>query len=197
MAEERSAGNLEALLDQVEQAAEGGEGMSLGGLMDFVGRSSFGPFLLIPGLITLAPLIGDIPGVPTLMGLFVLLSAGQLLVGRRQIWLPRWLQERSVDREKLDKAISWLRRPSRWLDRLMRPRLERFTGRTGTIASSAMCALIAVAMPFMEFVPFSANGAGAALTAHGLGLVTRDGLVMLLAFALTLATFALPLIALL
>jgi hypothetical protein len=180
---------MEALLDRIEQAAEGREGVSLGRLMEFVGRSSFGPFLLIPGLVTLAPLIGDIPGVPTVMGLFVLLSAGQLLLGREQFWLPGWVLERSVDREKLEKAVSWLRRPSRWIDRVMRPRLERFTGGTGAYVSAAMCALIAVAMPFMEFVPFSANGAGAALTAHGLGLVTRDGLVMLLAFAITVATF--------
>ncbi len=51
-----------------------------------------------------------------------------------------------------------------------------------------MCLLIALAMPPMEFIPFSANGAGLALTLLGLGLVARDGIVLLLGFVLFVAT---------
>jgi hypothetical protein len=36
-------------------------------ILDIVGRRSFSPVLLIAGLITLAQLISDFPGVPTLM----------------------------------------------------------------------------------------------------------------------------------
>lgn len=54
-----------------------------------------------------------------------------------------------------------------------------------------MCVLIAVAMPPMELVPFTATGAGAALTAFGLSLIAHDGLVALLAFAFTATTLAL------
>lgn len=43
----------------------------------------------------------------------------------------------------------------------------------------------------MELVPFSANGAGAALTLFGLGLIAREGLLVLVALALTVATFGL------
>jgi hypothetical protein len=44
-------------------------------------------------------------------------------------------------------------------------------------------------MPPMEFIPFSANGAGLALTLFGLGLVARDGLMLALGFLLTGVTF--------
>ncbi|MEC7815327.1 MAG: exopolysaccharide biosynthesis protein, partial [Pseudomonadota bacterium] len=37
----------------------------------------------------------------------------------------------------------------------------------------------------MEFIPFSANGAGLALMAFGLAIVARDGLLALLALAFT------------
>jgi hypothetical protein len=43
----------------------------------------------------------------------------------------------------------------------------------------------------MEFVPFSANIAGAALTAFGLALIAHDGLLALLAFVLTAMIVAL------
>ena len=50
--------------------------VSVGDLMTAVGERSFGPLVLLAGLVTVAPLIGDIPGVPTLLGLLVLLTLG-------------------------------------------------------------------------------------------------------------------------
>jgi hypothetical protein len=43
----------------------------------------------------------------------------------------------------------------------------------------------------MELIPFSANGAGIALIAFGLALITHDGLLAVLALAITLGTFTL------
>ncbi len=45
--------------------------------MQAVGSRSFGPLLLVAGLVTLSP-AGDVPGVPTIMAAFVFLVAGQL-----------------------------------------------------------------------------------------------------------------------
>ena len=174
--------NLEQLLDRLGEAGHGDERVSLGAILEVVGRRSFGPLLLVAGLITLAPVIGDIPGVPTIIGMSVLLIAGQLLFRREHFWLPRWLLERSVARDNLGKALKWLRPPARFIDRLLRPRLTIFTQH---IAIATACVIIAAAMPAMELIPFSANAAGAALTAFGLSLIAGDGLPALLAFAVT------------
>ena len=93
--------NLEQLLDRLRETGKGGREVSLGEVMDTVGHSSFGPALLVAGLITLAPLVGDIPGVPTIMGALVFLVAGQLLLGRTQFWLPRWMLNRRIEHRKL------------------------------------------------------------------------------------------------
>ncbi|HSP57190.1 MAG TPA: exopolysaccharide biosynthesis protein, partial [Halomonas sp.] len=90
--------DLTALLEQIEDAGKGEEKVSLEAILDCVGQRSFAPFLLIAGLITLAPLVGDLPGVPTLMATLVVLSAGQLLAGRKHVWFPRWLLTRQVSR---------------------------------------------------------------------------------------------------
>ncbi|MFO7965898.1 MAG: exopolysaccharide biosynthesis protein [Desulfobacterales bacterium] len=157
--------------------------VSLGSVIERVGQRSFGPFLLLPGLVTLAPIIGDIPGMPTIMGVFVLLTAGQLVLHRKHIWLPGWLLRRSVSRDKLRKSIKWLLPVGRFLDRMTRPRLVKLTGDAGTMIIAATCLFIGAVMPVMEVIPFSANLAGAALTAFGLSLIARDGLLALLAFA--------------
>jgi len=160
--------------------------VTLDEILEAVGRRSFGPLLLLAGLVVLAPLVGDIPTVPTIMALLVLLVAGQLLLRREEFWLPGWLLRRSVERGKIRKAVGWLRRPVRWVDRILRPRLKALTGDAGAVAVAVACIIIALAMPPMEFIPFSANIAGVALAAFGLALVTRDGVVALVAFAFTL-----------
>lgn len=184
------ATNLQELLDRIEEAAIDRNSVSMRQIMEAVGQRSFGPILVVAGLIVLAPLIGDIPGVPTLMAVFVLLVAVQVLMGRRHLWLPKWLLRRSVSGDKLGKAIGWLRKPAGFVDRLMRPRLEGITHRTGVYATAVLCIGIAAALPVMELVPFSANAAGLALTALGLALIANDGLVAIVAFLVSAGAIA-------
>lgn len=185
--------SLEQLLDQISNTAADRDRVSLDAILEAAGHRSFGPVLLVAGLVTLAPFIGDIPGVPTIMGMLVLLTAGQLLFRRKHFWLPRWLLKQSVSRDKLCKALKWLRSPARFIDRLSWSRLTMFIQGTGIYVIAIACIAIAAAMPAMEAVPFSANGAGAALTAFGLSLIARDGLLALLALVVTAITFGLVL----
>lgn len=188
MSQEPTNGDLQALLGRIGTAAEASGQVTLRAIAQQLGSRSFGPFLLLAGLVILAPLIGDLPGVPTLMAIVVLLVAGQLLSGRRELWLPRWLLDLSVASGKINTALSWMHRPARVVDRLMRPRLHLFVNGLGVYANAIACLVIAAATPPMELVPFTANGAGIALTAFGLALIARDGLLALLALVFTAAT---------
>lgn len=204
MTSRNEASTLEEVLDRLQGAADEGDGgeevggpdpkggtgdeVTLEEMLEAVGRRSFGPLLLLTGLVVLAPLVGDIPTVPTMMAVVVLLVAVQLVLRREHFWLPKWLLRRSVERRKVRKAVDLLRRPARWVDRVLRPRLTGLTGEVGSMAVALTCILIALAMPPMELIPFSANGAGLALLGFGLALVTRDGLLALLSFVFTFLT---------
>lgn len=189
---DKEAKSLEQLLDQIDQTTEKKEDqVSLDEILDAVGRRSFGPLLLIAGLITVAPIIGDIPGVPTIMGIFVLLVGGQLLFHQEHFWLPEWLLEQSLRKGKVFKGLKWMRTPARFLDRWLHRRLPIFIQGTAIYMIALMCMAIALAMPVMEIIPFSANIAGVALTAFGLSLISHDGLISLIAFIFAVGTFAL------
>ncbi|EPC04634.1 hypothetical protein L861_04755 [Litchfieldella anticariensis FP35 = DSM 16096] len=190
MREERQPVNLGQLLECLDRIEHNGRRVSLGDLLDAVGRRSFGPLLLVAGVVTLAPIIGDIPGVPTLMACMVLLVAVQLLLRREHFWLPEWLLARSISGQSLDKAIHWLRKPAHYIDRLLQPRFPLLMSEVGVSLIAVSCVLIALAMPPMEVVPFTANGAGLALTGFGLALIAKDGLMASLALVVTYATFA-------
>ncbi|MFN2359696.1 MAG: exopolysaccharide biosynthesis protein [Marinobacter sp.] len=182
------ATSLQQLLDQIRESAAGPGTVSVNAILNGVGERSFGPLILLAGLITIAPLIGDIPGVPTVLGLVVLLTLGQLLFRRHSIWLPSWISARSVPQDKLLKGLDWLQKPAQFLDRWTGPRLVFLVDGPGLYVMAIICMAVAMAMPLMEVVPFSANGGGAALTAFGLAIVARDGLLAVLATSFTLVT---------
>ena len=189
MKETQDATNLTELIHTMERMERENAQVSVDDVVHAVGRRSFGPLLLLAGLITLAPIIGDIPGMPTLMAVLVLLTSSQLLVGRETFWLPKWLLKRSLSRQKFDKALHYMKKPAKWVDGLLGVRLAWMTGYIGIRVTAFACLLVALAMPPMEFIPFSANGAVLALTLFGLGLVARDGLMLALGFLLTGVTF--------
>ena len=184
MSTDQDPSSLQQILDLLAHADYQDGRVSWREIMDVVGSRSFGPMLLIAGLIVLAPVIGDIPGVPTMIAMFLVLVMGQLLLGREHVWLPNFLLNRSVAEHKLHKAIGWMKKPAGFIDRLMKPRLVFLVEGTMSRIIALLCLGIALIMPSMELVPFSANLAGAALTAFGLALLARDGLLALIALGL-------------
>lgn len=185
----RELSNLEELLKRIKDAdGENGE-VTFDDILDEVGRRSFAPLLLLAGIITAAPIVGDIPGVPTIMGIFVLMTTGQLLFQREHFWLPDWILKRSADKEKVEKGIGWMVKPAKFIDKWSKPRLTLFTHGPGHYVIAAVCMLIALAMPMMEVIPFSANVAGIAFTLFGLSLITHDGVLVILALIFALGTF--------
>lgn len=177
-----AAGKLEELLDRMCEAARGNERVSVADVLEVTGRRSFSSVLVVAGLVTLTPIVGDIPGVPTIMGLLVVLTTGQLLAGRDSPWLPGWILRRDVDADSLTGALERIRPVVRAVDGVLNPRLEPLVRDGAATVIAVLCLLVGFAMPAMEFVPFSATGAGTVLTLFGVSLATRDGLVALISF---------------
>lgn len=176
--------NLNGLLDKIEEVAKEKEVVSIEVILDAIGRRSFGPLLLLAGIIVLAPLIGDIPGVPTTIGIFVFAISIQLLLGYEHFRLPKWMLNKSVKCEKVMKILKYLRPPGRFLDRWLQPRITILTEGPFLYVIAAICVLISLLLPLMEFIPFSANLGGGLLTILGLSMISRDGVLTLLAFVL-------------
>jgi len=176
---------LKGVLEKIHKSSEQLENVSIGDILDVVGRRSFGPILLIVGLVTVAPLIGDIPGVPTVMGIIVFLVATQILVNRKKLWLPRAILNRSIKKDRLHRAINKLYKPAGYVDKLIKPRLQWITTGVMVYPAALVCLGISLAMPIMEFIPFSANFAGAALIAFGLSFTARDGIMALFGYFFT------------
>lgn len=181
-------GNLQELLERIRASAATKEQVSVDDILQAAGKRSFGPVVLVAGVITVAPLIGDIPGVPTLLATLVLLTLGQLLFQRDSIWIPAKLARRSLSRETLIKGLDRAAKPAAFIDRWTGQRLSCLVSGPGQYLVAITCMMVALAMPLMEIIPFSATGGGLALTVFGLAIVARDGLLALIALAATAGT---------
>lgn len=177
MAEENPQ-DLEDLLDELSGVAKRcGDKVSVREVYCAIGERSFGPLLLAAGLLGMTP-VSAVPGAPTVLALVTILIAGQLLFGRSTLWLPRRLLALSVGADKLDKTVKIARKPARFVDRVVRPRLTFLADRV----VAGVCVLVACAVPPLELLPFVAFVPATAIAAFGLGIVVRDGLLILVAF---------------
>jgi hypothetical protein len=190
---------IEDLTDLLEQLGkvESKQGyVCLRDVVDAIGRRAFGPILVMPGLLVMSP-AGGVPGMATAGGLVSLFVAVQLLFGRRSVWLPKWLLARRLKRHRYRRSLKAMRRPARAVDRVLRPRMQWAVQKPGLQLVALVAAVVALAMPLLEMLPFADTVPAAALTALGLALIAHDGAFALGAIALSLCSLGLVLFALL
>ncbi|RFA26402.1 hypothetical protein CAI21_17105 [Alkalilimnicola ehrlichii] len=188
MAQQDDAKSLSEVVDEITSAGERKEQISVEEIMNAVGRRSFGPLLLVPGLIVLSPLSG-VPGVPTLGGIVIFLFSVQMLLGREYFWLPAFILRRQVSRDRMAKAGRFLAWLARWADKVIKPRLLFLLHKPASHVVAVACTLIAVIMPPLELIPFANVVTASAISAFGLALVAYDGVLAVLAFLLTGVSF--------
>lgn len=170
--------------------------VELGEAVEAFGKRSVGPFLLVPALIEVSP-IGGIPAVPTLLAIIIALSAAQILFGRDHIWLPGFLERRHVKGDKVVKAADKLAGVGRWMDRWFHGRLKWLTGPPFDRIAAGMCILLCATVPPLELIPFASTAPMAAIAAFGLALLVRDGVLMAVAMAASVAALGFAGVALL
>ncbi len=153
--------------------------------MDRLNERAFGLFLLILALPCCIPFLYGIPQVVSLPLMFV---SAQILMGRRTPWLPAKLAARHVSSEGLKslaaRAGPWLRRIEAIshprLTALTRPPLDRIVGGALVLFSAS----ILVPLPLTNTVP------GFAIVVVAMGVLQRDGILVILGALLGTAWIA-------
>ncbi|WMS44262.1 exopolysaccharide biosynthesis protein [Acuticoccus sp. MNP-M23] len=183
MAEEPDkSNNLASLLDAIENDTEGEE-VAVSDVVASLGQRAFGSLFVITSLVAVLP-TGAIPGMSILTGTVMLLLSVQLLFGAEKIWLPRFIMTRAIGRERLvrslHKAKGWARR----IDRVIGPRMEFMLSPPFHQLVAISGIIVSLSMYPLAVVPFGAFPAGLSMLVIGLGLMVRDGLLLVLGIAI-------------
>ncbi|WP_114769130.1 exopolysaccharide biosynthesis protein [Microvirga subterranea] len=156
-------------------ASQPGERLTVRDIMAVLQDRAFALLVVLLGLPNCLPMP---PPIPLVCGLLLALVAIQIVFGRPTPWLPRALLNRSIAQTDVERAVGRAMPAFRRLERVSRPRM---TFMETPIAMRVMGAVILVlalgllfAPPFVGQIPL-----GLAVCLVGLGLVERDGLVVL------------------
>ncbi len=171
-------------LQRLREAA-GGEPITFQGLIDVL--SDRGHAVII--LLLAAPFIVlPIPGLSTAVGLVICLMSVALFFDRKP-WVPGWIGRKSISPEGLDRIVRAATGIMRRLSRLVRPRLGIMTSGLGHRAAglTMLAAAIAFGLPGP---PGNNIPPAICITVLALGLLERDGVMVILGHALTLLLWA-------
>lgn len=154
----------------IELAEGADERVSLGGITDALSDRSFAPLMILFAAPNILPLP---PGSSTVFAIPLILIAVQLLLGRRQAWLPDIVRNRSLERTTFAKTTIRLQPYLQQFEKLARP---RYWMMPQTIAERFIGFIVLVmALVLIMPIPFG-NGVPAwAILFVSLALTERDG----------------------
>ena len=152
--------------------------VAIGDVVEKLGDRSFGWVLLFFSVLSLLPIPGG--GMFTAIPLFWVL--GQMALGYPRIRLPDFVTRYRVNRRTWQRLVLRMAPVIRPVERLLQPRMEHlFNGRNErALGAFQFLTTFALFLP----VPLSGFVPAAALVVTGLGMVERDGKVVLLGVAL-------------
>lgn len=180
------AESVENVIERARNGLHEGK-VSVRDVVEALGRASFAPLLLVPALVVVTPASG-IPLLSSICGISIALIAIQMLFGRAHVWLPDWIMRRSIPEARLAKAFDWLTPIARFLDRITRVRLRALVERPFLLVPQLLAFLSGAVMPLLEVLPFTSSMLGATVSLLAVGMVTRDGLLVVLGVLVIVAT---------
>jgi hypothetical protein len=166
----RTSGLLTAL------ATLPGERIAVGSIVAALKDRAYALLVVLLGLPNCLPMP---PPIPLVCGLVLAFVAAQMLAGRTMPWLPQALLARSIGKPELTRAVGRALPILLRLERFSQPRLTMLGGAFAIQVLGFVILVLAlgliVAAPFIGQIPL-----GLAVCLVGLGLVERDGVIIII-----------------
>jgi hypothetical protein len=168
---------LQEKIDSDNRTGSGGGSITLKQVLQQFGRRSYGPLLLIIGLISISP-AALLPGSTTIFATLTLLVALQLLFHRDHPWMPGFALRMKFSERRLEKFIRFCRPATKLIDKVIRPRFT-FLSEQPWVTGVALLVVLAALITYpLSFIPIAPLLPGLAIALFGLGMTARDGLLL-------------------
>lgn len=159
---------------------------TLGDVFDRLDERAFGILLLLLALPCCLPFVYVLPQIVSLP---MLALAAQMALGRKTPWLPTSLRKRSFSVPEFRDVITRSEKYVGWVERLARPRLRPVTGH-GAARIVGLLMLVPT-VSIMIPLPGTNTVPGIGIAVISLGLIERDGALVILGLLIGVAWVAL------
>ncbi len=194
MSNDAETTTLTELLDTIKEDVSSGtkNKVTLGKVTRVIKQQGFGALLLAPAGILILP-VGAIPGVPIACSVFITLIAGQIVIGREEVWLPKRLRTLSMSRSKFIQTVRRAKPFAKKIDTVVQARFEVLTTDFAHRIVASICIALAIPMAFIGFIPFIPMLLALPILFFSLGMCVKDGFLTLCGFGAAAALiFAVP-----
>lgn len=165
---------LEDASRRYQESAEA-DRVSIGELMEVLHERGFGILLIICVIPACIPLPLPFTGV---VGFPLMWLSLQMIWGADHPWLPSWINRRTFKRNVLAMMVSKASPMMRKIEKLLRPRMAFASSESGEKVMGLLCFIFAfcilIPLPWTNLIP------GYGILVMSLGLISRDGVIMLL-----------------
>jgi hypothetical protein len=175
------SGGLIAALRVIADEAPA-DGMSLHDFTHALGERAFGLMLFALSVPVCIPLLY---GIPQIVALPMMAIALQMAMGRAEPWMPQRFGERMLGKAGLQQMAAGSSKYFGWIERVARPQLMLLSGPTAERLVGAIfvmfIASILIPLPATNTLP------GIGIAVASIGLITRDGLLVLAGLTIGIA----------
>lgn len=171
-----------------------GDKISFGDIVKALNQRGLGALLIGPSLLMALP-TGAIPGIPLICGLFIILIASQIAVGRRYPWIPDKLKSFSFERKKYENAVDKFKPYVEKIDSFFYPRFEFLTSNIVQRIVAIICVFLSALVIVLGVVPFAVTLPAITMLLFGLAISVHDGLLMAVGlFFMGLSAWVVPML---
>ena len=162
------------------------EGLTLAAFSEALGERVFGVLLFALAVPVCMPFLY---GVPQVVALPMMAIAAQMAAGRETPWMPQRFSDRIISKAGLERMARGARKWFGWVEALARPRMLWLSGPSAERVVGGIFVLFCVSV----LVPLPATNTtpGIAIALASMGLITRDGLLVLAGLVLGVVWIAL------
>lgn len=154
--------------------------VAVGEIVHRFGRRAFGALLFIFSAPNWLPLP---PGSSSFLSVPLVLLSPQVAVGIQSPWLPGFIDDRTMKRSDMRKAVDKLLPTLERIEKVSRPRWGFMFGAVGDRMIGLTCFLLSLVLILP--IPLGNMAPAAAIAAFGLSLVQRDGILTLIGYAIS------------
>jgi hypothetical protein len=169
--------DLESLLKQLAK-----QPLTLGHILAETSERSFS---LIVGLLVLPFLFPMPPGLSSILGSGCFILAIQMAMGRHSPWLPKQVAQFQFPRHFTQELLHNLKRFTRWLERIVRPRWRRIAENSYVWRINGCC-IAWLAILLMLPIPFTNPLPAVGILLLAIATLEGDGLLICFGYGLTL-----------
>ncbi len=172
--------SLHEIIERVLKTED--ECLSLNNILQDFGYRSYAPLLLIVSFILITPL-GAIPLFPSTVALFIIILSLQIILKPDEVWYPKFLREREIERKKLENFYQNHKSKIKLFDNLFKNRLGFSLKNTERYI--AVIAIICAALIFpLELIPLAVFIPAIALVILSMSLLSNDTLGLIISLGI-------------